>query len=32
MGTTSAARASCYLYTTTEEVDRLADGLAALSS
>jgi cysteine desulfurase/selenocysteine lyase len=32
MGTTTAARASCYLYTTLEEVDRLVDGLATLSS
>ena len=30
-GVTSAARASCYLYTTVEEIDRLADVLEALS-
>ena len=27
LGTTSAARASCYLYTTIEEIDRLAEVL-----
>jgi cysteine desulfurase/selenocysteine lyase len=32
LGVTTAARASCYLYTTTQEVDRLADGLETLSS
>ncbi len=30
-GLAEAARASCYLYTTLEEVDRLADALQALS-
>jgi cysteine desulfurase/selenocysteine lyase len=30
-GLSEAARASCYLYTTLEEVDRLADALQALS-
>jgi cysteine desulfurase/selenocysteine lyase len=30
-GVTVAARASCYLYTTTAEIDRLVDGLAALA-
>lgn len=30
-GVTVAARASCYLYTTTAEIDRLADGLTELS-
>jgi len=27
MGLTSAVRASCYAYTSAEEVDRLIDGL-----
>jgi cysteine desulfurase / selenocysteine lyase len=31
-GVTAAARASCYLYTTTGEIDRLVDGLKALSA
>ncbi len=30
-GVTVAARASCYLYTTTAEIDRLADGLTELA-
>jgi cysteine desulfurase/selenocysteine lyase len=30
-GITAAARASCYLYTTTAEIDRLADVLSGLS-
>jgi cysteine desulfurase/selenocysteine lyase len=30
-GVTAAARASCYLYTTTGEIDRLCDGLRDLS-
>jgi cysteine desulfurase / selenocysteine lyase len=30
LGTTTAARASCYLYTTTQEIDRLAERLASL--
>jgi cysteine desulfurase / selenocysteine lyase len=30
MGTHTAARASCYLYTTLEEVDKLADALDAV--
>ena len=29
LGTTTAARASCYLYTTTKEIDRLAEVLAS---
>jgi cysteine desulfurase/selenocysteine lyase len=29
LGTTTAARASCYLYTTTGEIDRLAEALAS---
>jgi cysteine desulfurase/selenocysteine lyase len=29
-GAKTAARASCYMYTTVDEVDRLADGLEAL--
>ena len=32
LGTTHAARASIYLYTTVEEIDRLADALKALGS
>lgn len=31
LGVTRAARASCYLYTTLEEVDRFADALAELA-
>ena len=31
LGTTRAVRASCYLYTTYEEVDRFADALEGLS-
>ena len=30
-GLTEAVRASCYLYTTTEEIDRLIDGLRELA-
>ena len=30
-GVTEAVRASCYLYTTTAEVDRLIDGLRILA-
>jgi cysteine desulfurase/selenocysteine lyase len=30
LGTTAAARASCYLYTTTMEIDRLAEAIARL--
>jgi cysteine desulfurase/selenocysteine lyase len=31
LGTTRAARASCYLYTTTDEIDRVADGLERIA-
>jgi selenocysteine lyase/cysteine desulfurase len=31
LGTTSAARASCYLYTQTGEIDRLIDALRNLA-
>jgi selenocysteine lyase/cysteine desulfurase len=31
LGTRQAVRASCYLYTTAEEIDRLADALHRLA-
>ena len=32
LGVAATTRASCYLYNTTEEIDRLVDGLAAVRS
>lgn len=31
-GVTAAARASCYLYTSTEEIDQVADALLRISA